>query len=262
MPPVSEKGANESDPNNPSGEGSPGAADPKEIEGLKAALTAERKGRQSAESRLARLEGTVEGLKARPSSSPAEAAPRIFTRAELRAAVDAGKITEEQMDAQLETQMETKLEKKLRAEFEAATVETQAASQIDAQMAAYIEAHPDLLDADSDLRAKVQEEFNYFTGVLKQNPKAKSTELAAIRSAVGSLAPKGKRKEPEASGEETGGSDGGKSSGGGGGEEGWKKGLPPALKAHYQKQIDKGIYKGPDDKRLLAEVAIARKARE
>lgn len=258
MPPVSEKGANESDPNKSAGEGSPGAADPKEIEGLKAALTAEREKRQGVERSLAALQGTVEGLKARPAAQP-EKEPHIYTRAELRALVDAGKITEDQMDAQLEQQMEAKLEKKFKEKVDTTAAETRLASTVDTQIAAYIDAHPELTDTDSDLRRKVQEEFDYLCGVCGDNPKDKRTELKAIRAAVGALAPKGRKKEPEAS-EETGGSEGG--TGNKGGEDGWSKGLSAAQKAHYKKKMDQGFYKGPTDKNLLAEVKYAREQRE
>jgi hypothetical protein len=258
MPPVSEKTGDESDPNNTAGKGSADAADPKEAEGLKAALLAEREKRQDLASKLARLEGTVEGLKARPAAP--EAPPRIWTRAELRALVDGDKITEEQMDAQLDAQLEAKLERKFAAKMDDVSAETRVTVGVDSQISAYIEAHPDLTDTESDLRKKVQTEFDYLVGVCGDDPKDKRTELKAIRSAVGALAPKGRKKEPEAS-EETGGSDG-VATKGGGGDDGWAKGLTPAQKAYYKKKIDQNFYKGTTDKNLLAEVAIARKTRE
>jgi hypothetical protein len=258
MPPLPKKGEAESDPNNKAGEGSEGAADPKEVEGLKAALAAEREKRQGFERELAHVKGTVEGLKSgqKPTAEPE---PRIYTRAELRVMVDGGKITEEQMDAQLEQQLERKLEKKFKKEIDTATAETRVATTVETQIGAYIEAHPDLTDVNSDLRAKVQAEFDYLLS-LGDDPKDKRTELKAIRAAVGALAPKGRKKEPEAS-EETGGSDGGTGKGGGDGDA-WSKDLTAAQKAHYQKKINQGIYKGPTDKNLLAEVAIVRKQRE
>jgi hypothetical protein len=259
MPSVPDKkGVAEADPNNPEGEGSPGAADPVEIEGLKAALKAEREKRQGLATQLARVEGTVEGLKSGQQPKP-DAPARVYTRAELRAMVTAGQITEDQMDSQLEMQLEAKLAARVDSTTSAAAVQAQAAATVETQMAAYIDAHPDLLDTESDLRAKVQEEFDYLVGVCKDDPKDKRTELKAIRSAVGALAPKGRKKEPEPS-EETGGSDGAPAKGGA--DDGWAKGLTAAQKAHYQKKINQNIYKGTSDKNLLAEVAIARRQRE
>lgn len=256
MPQTKETGVDESDPTNTEGKGSDGAADQsKERMVPLAALDAERKARQKLETELARVSGTVEGLKS-GQQKPTETT--TYTRTQLRAMVNEGKITEDQMDTQLEIQQEAKFNKRIEERTAAAVTETRAATKIGAELAAYTDAHPDLLDEDSDTRAKVQTEFDYLVG-LGDDPKNPATELKAVRAALGQIAPKGRRKQPEMH-EETGGS-GGDSRERGADNDGWAKGLTSAQKAHYTRQVNKGIYKDFNDKNLKAEIALAGRRR-
>lgn len=222
-----------------------------------AALKAVTRDNQKLKAELSRLSGLVEGLKAgQQNSAPAEKQEQVYTRAQLKAAVNEGKITEEQMEALWETQIEKKIERRVDAKTTKAASEGAVAANTQAELARYIEAFPELADTDSDLRAKVQDEFDFLVR-LGDDPDSRATELKAVRAALGPVTGnKGRRKEPEAS-EETGGAQGGRK-----GEpqgDGWSKGLTPKMKAHYQKLINQGLYKGEAGKKALdAELAHAR----
>lgn len=245
-------GVEELDPTNTEGDDSDGAADQSKKMVPLAALEAERKSRQKLETDLARLSGTVEGLKA-SQQKPATVEPKVYTRTELRALVTEGKITEDQMDAQLEQQLEAKLSKKVETATATTVAQTRIANEVNQGIAAYLEAHPDLSDSDSDVRTRVQAAFNKL--VLRGAPEGAATELTAMENALGTLTPKGRKRQLETH-EETGGS--GDDDRGGSPGDGWAKGLSPAQKKHYQKQIDKGIYKGHADKGLIKEIEIVR----
>lgn len=243
-------GVEEQDPTNTAGDGSDGAAGQKSKEATVplAALEAERKSRQKLEGKLAKLLGEVEGLKAGQQKPKEET---VYTRTQLRALVNEGKITEDQMDAQLEKQLRAEVEKSAQS---AVMSQTQA-SKISAELARYTEAHPDLTDEDSDLRARVVAEFKYLVD-LGDNPNSLATELKAVRAVLGaSGAPKGKKKTPETH-EEAGSS--GEDVSRGTGADAWAKGLSAKQKEHYTKLVNQGVYKGFGDKTLQKEVELAR----
>lgn len=249
----SEKGVVESDPNNPEGKGSKGAADPATKTVPLSVLEATRADLKGQNDRLLK---EIDKLKAgQPNSEKPAEKTTTYTRTQLRALVNEGKITEDQMDATLEAQLKAELLASVKATTTQESRATQAAIAIGTALGAYIEAHPDLAVEGSDLRTRVQAEFDYLVS-LGDDPNSKATELKAVRAALGPLTPKGRRKTPETH-QETGGSDTGTREQGGA-DEAWSKGLSPAQRIHYQKQIDKGYYKGPTDKRLVKEVEFAR----
>lgn len=252
-----QKGVDESDPDNKQGKGSDGAADQSKVATVP--LSVLEATRADLRGQLARAQLENDRLKAgqQKPTETAEKPATIYTRTQLRALVNEGKITEDQMDATLEQQLEAKLNKKVESTAIETAKETRASTEIGAQLNAYTAAHPDIIVEGSDLRNKVIEEFNYLVSL--GDPENKTTELKAVRAAIGPLTPKGRRKQPEAH-EETGGS-GDDARGSGNADTGWAKGLSPAQKKHYQKQIDRNFYNGPTDKRLVAEVKIARERR-
>lgn len=210
--------------------------------------------------RAARAEGEASALKTVVAAKPAESAPpadKTFTRAQLRASVAAGDITEDQMDDILEAQ----LEKKLTAKLEGKTVSTVAAADqarsIQAKIDGYVDVHPDLVVDGSDLRKRVQVEFNELVAI-GDDPKNVATQLKAIRAAVGPLKQQGRRPKPE-SFDDTGGAGGNDDRDDSGGV--WK-GIPARNKAYYQKLISKGIYKGESDKTLAKELNAIRARRK
>jgi hypothetical protein len=254
--PKDQKGVDESDPNDTAGNDSDGAADQSKKMVPLAALEAERKSRQKLETDLARLSGTVEGLKA-SQQKPADTAPTIYTRAQLRAMVNDGKITEDQMDAQLEAQLEAKLTQKVETTAKATAAETRITAEVNSGIAAYLEAFPDLNDLESETREKVHAAFDRLCR--RGAPDNVATELSAMEAALGPLTPKGRKKQPETH-QETGGSGSGPRDRNDT-DATWAKGLTAAQKAHYQKQIDRGGYSGTTDKRLVAEVKLVRERR-
>jgi hypothetical protein len=234
-------------------DGPNGAADHDKMVPL-SALEAERKARQKLETELARVSGTVEGLKAGQQQTKVEP-EKTFTRAQLRASVAAGDITEDQADDIFEQQ----LEKKLTARLETKAVKTVQVSEqsrtVQGEIDKYVDAHPDLIVADSELRAKVQGEFDYLVK-LGDNPKDTATQLKAIRAAVGPLKAKSRAKSPETF-DETGGAGGNEDRSG---SDTWAKGLSQAQRKHYEKLVNTGVYKGFNDPKLVSELKFAKKA--
>jgi hypothetical protein len=210
-----------------------------------------------AEKRAAAAEGEAKGLKEALKAIPAKEKPKAeakeFTRAELRAQVNDGKITEDQMDDILERQLEAKLTKKAEEIAERKISSSQTAISVADQIAAYVGVYPDINKEGSATRAKIQAAFDELVG-LKDDPSALTTELKAIKMALGPLkAGAGRRPAPEAHEDVGAGSDSDSKP-----AEGWAKGLSPKLKKHYEKQIDRGIYKSHSDPRLIAELKYAR----
>jgi hypothetical protein len=213
-----------------------------------------------AEKRAAAAEGKAEGLKealkALPKGErPAPKQDKNFTRAELRAQVNEGKITEDQMDEILEQQLSKSLTERITTQVRTEVEGSQVASKTSDQIARYVDAFPDINKEGSALRAKVQAEFEEL--VANKSPNSLATELAAIKIACGPLKTGGGRRPAPDSHEDVGGN-------GDGAEKpdnaGWAKGLAPKVKQHYEKMILKGIYKGPADPKLLKEVQLARRA--
>jgi len=251
-------GETEFEPKTKEGEGSDGAAGQatKEVEGLTAALKAERDKRRSLEAKLARLEGTVDGLKSSQKPNASEKEEKVYySRAELKAAVEEGKITEAQMENLWEKQIEAKIEKRITERTKDTGADVRQAAKVEADLERYIEAYPDLTDVDSELRGKVQAAYDKLVG--RGSPANAATEVSAIEMVVGHLqGAKGRKKQPEPH-EETGGS--------GSKDEDREpsndvfKGLNAKLKAHYKKMVERGMYKGAaGEKALKAELALAR----
>lgn len=231
-----------------------GAADLERMVPL-AALDAERKARQRLETELARVSGTVEGLKA-GQPKPESAEPRVYTRSELRGMVNEGKITEDRMDEVLEQQAERRVTARTESLVESKVTGAKTSALIEAEIDRYAEAHPDLREDGSETRGKVQAEFNRL--VKRGLPSTLATELTAIENALGPVAaPKGRRRTPETT-EETGGNAG--TERGGNADTGWSKGLTPRQKDHYSKLVTKGVYKGFNDAKLVKELGRIRKA--
>lgn len=210
-----------------------------------------------AERRAARAEGEVAGLKSVAAAKPEKTAvaEKVFTRAELRGLVNEGKITEDAMDETLERQSKTEMLRLVDEKVAARVSTAQTATKIEDQIAAYVGVFPDINTAGSALRAKIEAEFQDL--VANKSPNTLSTELAAIKIVCGKLnAGTGRRPGPDAH-EDVG-------SGGTGSERpdttGPFKGLSTAQKKHYEKMIERGMYKSASDPRLLAEVKYARKA--
>lgn len=223
----------------------------KSAEAAEALLALERK--------AARAEGETAGLKAALAAKPAttKQAEKALTRQELRLKVNAGEITEDLMDDILERQLTAKLSKQVDDKVESRLSASQTTNKTQTTIDSYVEAFPAINKDGSDLRAKVEAEFQ---DLVKNgaDSSALSTELAAIKIVCGPLkAGAGRRPAPD-SHEDVGG-------GGGDGNErpdtqGWAKGLGPNQKKHYQKMVNNGMYKSFNDPKLKAEIALVRRA--
>lgn len=206
---------------------------------LKAALASQK---SHYERELANRDSQFDAFKAgagRKQEAPAER-PKVYTKAELKAGVDGGQITQEQADDIWDTQREAQIT--ARAETVALETVTRQATKerIDADLKAYKRLKPDIMDKGSETREKIREEYQYLAGIGK--PQDEATELAAIRAVLGPLAKLEKAasaSRSQESHEETGG--------GGGGERpkgGSSKKLVDHLKGDAKEWFERGIKQG------------------
>ena len=209
---------------------------------------------------VAELRGRLDGLSSAGATGKADE-PKRYTRAQLRAAVEEGKITEAEMDAVIERQMEEKITDKLSKQLNEDRKVEAASQAADVLMRRYKAAVPDLLDKSTDTFGKVKKEFQALLA-LGYDSNDLRTELLAVKAAIGdidALEKKPKERDRETH-QETGGRDA---------EapdvdrrtDGIPKGLSGAQRQHYQRLIDNGMYKGWDDARLVKEMGFVRKRR-
>lgn len=185
--------------------------------------------------------------------------PTIYTRAQLRAAVNAGTITEDQMDETLERQLTDRLLAAGKTEITQTTETVARNTRLSQQIDTLADAHPELKDKTSDLFQKVAAKFNDLVTRASDPEAAKkdlATELTAIEFVVGGKKPTPRKRDLEAT-EETGGGGGG-DGGSPPEEDAWAKGLSKGQKAHYEKQIGRGMYKSTSDPKLKKEIEFAR----
>jgi hypothetical protein len=176
------------------------------------------------------------------ATKPKGEAPKAYTRAELQAAVDAGQITQAQMDEQLQAQSD---ERAARVALE--TVSTaERRRRVDSEIERFKAVAPEILDDAHDSRKDIQKAFRELVA-LGDDPKDVSTQLKAIRQVLGPI----DRLERSRNGRsqhdthrETGGASGGERRPANGGKLADR--LNAGAKAEYQKRIDRGIYKDWD----------------
>jgi hypothetical protein len=182
--------------------------------------------------------------------------PKVYTKTELKAGVDAGQITQEQADDIWDRQRETQIRESARREALDAVTEHATKERIDADLKSYKRLKPEILDKSSETRQQIEEEFK----ALRSSglPNDLRTELAAIRAVVGPLnkleqAAKATRA-PESEEQGGGSGDGGKPKPGAG-----KKlvdHLKGDAKEYYERGIKQGRYKDWDA--VEAELKYAR----
>lgn len=179
--------------------------------------------------------------------------PRVYTRAELKAAVDAGQISQEQADVQWDRQRDAEITE--RAETVALeTVARKATKErIDSDIASYKRLKPEIMEKGSETREKIADEFKYLVSIGK--PRDEATELAAIRAVLGPI----EKLEKAAGARRPSDPD---QQGGGGGDGRPKAAgnklvdkLDPRWKEHYEKGIKQGRY--ADWKAVEAELKFA-----
>lgn len=180
--------------------------------------------------------------------------PKVYTRAELSAAVEAKQITVEQSDEIWATQIERRVTAKVTRDVLGSVDSDARQGRVAADLFTYKELAPEILEADSEVRQKIATEYRYLTGT--GLPANTTTELAAVRAVLGPI----EKLKVARSARDT--REFHEESGGGG--EGRNRGAPKTLvetltareKDYYDGMIKKGMYK--DWKAVEAELAFSR----
>ncbi len=223
---------------------------------LKAALESQKRHYESKlHGQRAEFEAFKEGVGKK--QEPAGETVKTYTRADLRAAVDAKQITQEQADDLWDRQRETQITENAKTVALDAVSGKQAKERIDADLASYKRLAPEIMDAGSTVRTDIQARYQRM--VRNGLPGNLATELAAIEAVLGPL------EKLERARSATRKQDHDQQSGGGGEERpktGNKlvDGLDARTKAHYQKGIDAGRYK--DWKEVEAELKFSKPTRK
>lgn len=209
---------------------------------LAALKSAEEKRERETSALKAQLDEVLAQVKAKPAETP-----KRFTRAELKAAVEAGQISQEQADAQIEAQFQQDAETRAHRVALDTISAVDRKRLVDSEIARYKTAAPEILDDDHDTRKSIKQQF---TGLVElgDDPKDVATQLKAIRAVLGPIErlerSRGGRNEHETH-RETGGA------GSGGGRQTTGKKLADQLSAatrqDYQRKIDSGVYKDWDE---------------
>jgi hypothetical protein len=146
---------------------------------LEAQLQEEREARIRLEERVA----------AAKESAPAkEEPPKVYTRQELRAAVNEQLIDEDQMEEIWAKQVRAETRRELREELDERDRTRDAESFTDTEIAKYIAAHPEVKEVGSPTWKRVKEEYDFLIRVGDKDDR--KTELKALRSALGGNAEK------------------------------------------------------------------------
>jgi hypothetical protein len=206
------------------------------------ALEDERRKRQSVENEAAELRGRVQGLTVSRADTPPHAAPspKELTPAELRAAVDEGRLDQGQADEIRDRQLERRVETRLAGQLETTLAERARVDRASDELTRYRKAIPELADKSSDSFARVQTEFDRLIGY-GDSAGSLVTEVKAIRTAFGDIGKLEKLAAPadrEAYTEIA-------SSAPAQGEpqaDGWPKSMSAGVRRYYDDQISKGIF--------------------
>ena len=179
---------------------------------------------------------------------------KIFTRAEVKAMMDEGKISQEQADEYFDHVTEAKIRDSLTKEIRTSEAQREKLSRVKSELDQYTALVPDVLKEGTDDRKQVAEEYKYLVSLGSAENIA--TELAALRSVYGPIDKLSKRKDMKSERESF--QDGaGKGTEEKAKETGVPKGLPDRYKDYYAKMIDKGFYDGWNDPKLQKELKRA-----
>lgn len=223
----------------PQGESDPGAASPDgktvPIERLNAQIEKTRK----LETAMAELQGKVEVLSTRPApeAKPASTEPPEYTRAQLKAAVVQGSISEDDMENILDTQRDRRAAKIAGGTAATLVGNDRGTAVLSAEIGKYKAAMPDLGDQSSEGFRAVSAEFREM--VAMGSPATLATELAALKAVFGPAAKLAKAGKREAESHEDTGSGSGEP-GKAEVRDGKPKGLTAREKAYYEKLVGPG----------------------
>ncbi len=201
------------------------------------ALEAERRKRQDSDTRVAELQGQVQGLTA-VKTEPKTDSPKELSAAELRQGVEEGKLTEDEASAITARQIEKRVTATVTEEVEATLTAQHRGERVSAEIGRYTQIIPDLNDQASAAFQKVRTEYQYLVG---QGYKADDvlTQLVAIRAAFGDVDQLQKIKPGQReTHQETGGHS---EPGGSEPSDGSPKDMPADTRRYYQDQINQGV---------------------
>jgi hypothetical protein len=132
--------------------------------------------------RRIRLEERLAVQKEEPPPAKEEP-PKEFTRAELRSAVNDGKLDDDQMEEIWSTQQRTAIRRDTEEILDRREQQRTSTDTIETETAKYHETYPDISDVKSDNWSKIKREYDFLVKI--GNPDSKATELMAMRSALG-----------------------------------------------------------------------------
>lgn len=221
---------------------------------LKAALESQKRHYEGRlDSQRAEFQAFKEGVGKQPGSQVEK--PKVFAKADLKAAVAAGQITQDQSDEIWEQQLVAQVTEKAEAKALDAVSAKTAKDRIDADLDKYKRLAPEIMDASSDERQKIVAEYKELTAT--GMPKNLATELAAIRAVMGPLdkleTARSARRRVEHDEQSGGGGEGRRSNSG----KTLVDQLDARKKGFYEDQIKKGRYK--DWNAVEAELKFARR---
>lgn len=215
---------------------------------LKAALASQEK---RFKDELAAKERELEAFKAGlDKGRPPADKPKVYSKPELKAAVDGGQITQEQADDIWDKQREAQIRESAKADALSAVNDRSTKERIDRDISRYKQLKPEIMERGSDVREKIAAEYQYLREA--GSPESIATELVAIRAVLGPLEKLEKaadtRRAAESHQESGGGGEGGDKKGGNSGGKKLVDHLKGDAKEYYEKGIKSGRYpKGWDD---------------
>lgn len=250
MPPA-DTGVDQVDPANKGDADSGDAALVAERDAARTGMMAERGKRQTLEGELAEARRQ---LTARSNGQGNGEQPKEHTRAELRQAVAGGDLTQEEADTLHDRQAEVRIDRTIKNAVTEAVTTQNRGTNIKTQRDRYIELTPDVTKEGTEIRAKVETEFNDLVQNHGMDSNSAETELLAMKTALGPVEALRKITPNIETHEETFGVGDDPNRGGGGETLGPPKNITRDLAGHYERLIAKGIYKGWDDPVIVKEL--------
>lgn len=168
---------------------------------------------------------------------------KVYSRAELNAAVESGKITEAEAQSIFDRQQQQQTEDAAKKAATETITEITQTSKIQASIDKYTAFDPGLLEEGSDSRRRIESEIRAQMGIFNQTKATLATELAALRAVYGpeDRLTTTQRKDRETHQDTNTGTDNDveiKLN-----KDGSIKGMSKREKDYYQNMIDKGYYK-------------------
>ena len=183
-----------------------------------------------------RLQGQIDARNEQPPAPPVkeEPPPAVFTREQLRTAVDEGKLSEDQMEQMWADQIVSRTTRETTEMLDQRDSVRSVELTVDTEYEKYVAAFPDLKDMKSELWGKVKSAYDY--NVKLGAPDTKATEVAAMRAALGSHE---RIQENTAALSETPQGTGGGAQGGKRPSDIWAR-VPLRLRAGLKEMVSKG----------------------